>query len=88
MPMTAEQAFQSGLISQAELDRALVMEARGAEIDALRAAWELWYRREILRLSAVLCGCRQTFTWFSGEAPQASCPLHSHLIVTPDGEVL
>jgi hypothetical protein len=44
-------------------------------------------RREIIRLAAVLCSCRQDYVWGGDQSPpQTGCIVHGNVMLTPDGK--
>jgi len=52
------------------------------------SALEADARRAAIRFAAVTCSCAARFSWDDRTPPQAGCPVHGNLMITPDGTCL
>jgi hypothetical protein len=68
---------------QMEALHAAIEEFRLAEMEA-----QLSWRRDQLRFAAMFCCCRPYWEPRPDSYPHDGCPVHSVLMITPDGTVL
>lgn len=62
--------------------------AIAAAYEAGMSALQVDAKRAAVRFGALTCSCPAWFSWADREPPQAGCPLHGNILVTPEGLVL